>query len=59
LITLSGKFDEFEVLRNGAQFLSNETGIEVRVFKAGGTKVEDPANKAKDALPFKPSFYLE
>ncbi len=54
-----GKFDEFEVLRNAARFLSSEAGIEVRVFKAGGTKVEDPANKAKDALPFKPSFYLE
>jgi len=57
--TLLGEFDEFEVLKNGAQFLSNEIGIEVRVFKAGGAKVEDPANKAKDALPFKPSFYLE
>ena len=54
-----GKFDEFEVLRNGAPFLSNEIGIEVRVFKAGGPKTDDPANKAKDALPFKPSFYLE
>jgi len=54
-----GKFDEFGVLRNAVRFLSGEVGIEVRVFKAGGTKVEDPANKAKDALPFKPSFYLE
>jgi leucyl-tRNA synthetase len=58
-LTLLGDFDEFEVLKNGAPFLSNEIGIEVRVFKAGGAKVEDPANKAKDALPFKPSFYLE
>jgi leucyl-tRNA synthetase len=58
-LTLLGKFDEFEVLKNGAPFLSNEIGIEVRVFKAGEKKTEDPANKAKDALPFKPSFYLE
>jgi len=58
-LTLLGKFDEFEVLKNGAPFLSNEIGIEVRVFKAGERKIEDPANKAKDALPFKPSFYLE
>jgi leucyl-tRNA synthetase len=58
-LVLLGEFDEFEVLKNAAPFLSNEIGIEVRVFKAGGVKVEDPASKAKDALPFKPSFYLE
>jgi leucyl-tRNA synthetase len=54
-----GKFDGAKVLKSAAPFLSTEVGIEVRVFKAGGAKVEDPANKAKDALPFKPSFYLE
>ncbi len=54
-----GNFDEFKVLKGAAPFLSSEVGIEVRVFKAGTAKVEDPANKAKDALPFKPSFYLE
>ena len=58
-LTSLGKFDEFAVLSDGALFLSNEIGIEVRVFKAGEKNVEDPANKAKDALPFKPSFYLE
>jgi leucyl-tRNA synthetase len=58
-LTALARFDEFAVLSGGAPFLSNEIGIEVRVFKAGGKKVEDPANKAKDALPFKPSFYLE
>ncbi len=52
------KFDEFGVLSDSAGFLSKEIGLEVRVFKAG-EKIEDPANKAKDALPFKPSFYLE
>ena len=58
-LTSLAKFDEFAVLSDGAPFLSNEIGIDVRVFKAGGKKIEDPANKAKDALPFKPSFYLE
>jgi leucyl-tRNA synthetase len=53
------QFDEFAVLNGSAAFLSKEVGLEVRVFKAGDKKVEDPANKAKDALPFKPSFYLE
>jgi leucyl-tRNA synthetase len=58
-LTSLKKFDESAVLSDGATFLSNEIGIKVRVFKAGEKKVEDPANKAKDALPFKPSFYLE
>src|SRR5271169_1495923 len=58
-LTALGKFDEFAVLSDGVPFLSKEMVIEVRVFKAGGKKFEDPANKAKDALPFKPSFYLE
>jgi leucyl-tRNA synthetase len=53
------KFDEVAALSSCAAFLSKEIGIEVRVFKAGDKKAEDPANKAKDALPFKPSFYLE
>ncbi|MDA4117432.1 MAG: leucine--tRNA ligase [Thaumarchaeota archaeon] len=52
-------FDELAVLSGCAGFLSKEIGLEVRVFKAGDIKAEDPANKAKDALPFKPSFYLE
>ena len=54
-----GRFDEFAVLNGAAAFLSKEVGLEVRVFKAGEKKIDDPANKAKDALPFKPSFYLE
>jgi leucyl-tRNA synthetase len=58
-ISSLGKFDEFAVLSGAAAFLSNEVGIQVRVFKAGDKKTEDPANKGKDALPFKPSFYLE
>jgi len=53
------RLDEFGVLRDHAGLLSEELGIEVRVFKAGDKKIEDPANKAKDALPFKPSFLLE
>ncbi|MDG6914355.1 MAG: leucine--tRNA ligase [Nitrososphaerota archaeon] len=54
-----GSLDEHAVLSGAAPFLSGEVGIDVRVFKAGAKGTEDPANKAKDALPFKPSFYLE
>ncbi len=54
-----GEFDEFEILSRAAGFISSETGLEVRVFKAGAGDVYDPAKKASGALPFKPAFYLE
>ncbi|MBI3022810.1 MAG: leucine--tRNA ligase [Thaumarchaeota archaeon] len=53
------KFDEFSILSAAAGFLSVEIGMEVYVFKAGEKGIHDPANKAKDALPFKPAFFLE
>jgi hypothetical protein len=31
----------------------------VKVAKSGQKGIHDPANKAKDALPFKPAFLLE
>ena len=52
-------FDEFKTLSESSKFLSDELGIEVVVQRAGAKETRDPANKAKDALPTKPSFYLE
>jgi len=52
-------FDEFSILSAASAFLSNELGIEVKVYKAGGKDTYDPAKKANGALPFKPAFYLE
>jgi leucyl-tRNA synthetase len=52
-------YDEYDVLREATQFLSKEIGVEVKVAKSGQKGVHDPANKAKDALPFKPAFLLE
>jgi leucyl-tRNA synthetase len=59
LVGLGDDFDEFAVLNEAATFFSKELGIEVRVFKAGEKRTEDPGGRAKGALPFKPSFYLE
>ena len=53
------EFDEFEVLSEASEFLSVELGIPVAVQKAGARDLRDPANKAKDALPTKPGFFLE
>ena len=52
-------YDEFETLSGASDFVSKELGIKVVVQKAGSKTVHDPANRAKDALPTKPAFYLE
>jgi hypothetical protein len=52
-------FDEFRSLSAASDFMSDELGIKVVVQKAGARGVQDPANKAKDALPTKPAFFLE
>ena len=58
-IAESTDLDEYEVLADASEFLSREIGIEIRVAKAGQKDIRDPANKAKDALPFKPAFLIE
>ncbi len=52
-------FDEYRALSEASEFLSDELGIKVSVQKAGMKEIRDPANKAKDALPAKPGFFLE
>jgi len=52
-------FDEFAALSGAAEHLSKELGIKVKVQKAGSKGIRDPGNRAKDALPMKPSFFLE
>jgi len=57
---LSNKgFDEFKTLSDASRFMSDELGIKVVVLRAGTKDIHDPANKAKDALPTKPGFFLE
>ena len=52
-------FDEFKALSDASGFMAAELEITVAVQKAGSKAISDPANKAKDALPTKPAFYLE
>jgi leucyl-tRNA synthetase len=52
-------FDEFTALSDASDFISSELGIKVVVQKAGSKTISDPNNRAKDALPTKPAFYLE
>ena len=52
-------FDEFETLSDASEFMSAELGIKVIVQKSGAKGTRDPLNKARDALPTKPGFFLE
>jgi leucyl-tRNA synthetase len=52
-------FDEFETLSGASEFMSAELGIIVTVQKSGAKGTHDPLNKARDALPTKPGFFLE
>jgi leucyl-tRNA synthetase len=53
------EFDEYETLFGASGFMSKELGIKVVLQKAGAKELHDPANRAKDALPMKPAFFLE
>ena len=53
------EFDEYRTLSGASEFMASELGIKVVVQKAGAKDIHDPANRAKDALPTKPGFYLE
>ena len=52
------RIDEFTILNEAKDSLSKEFGCEILVEKAENAGF-DPANKAKNALPFKPAIYLE
>ncbi len=52
-------FDEYGILSGASDYISKELGLEVEVQKGGSTEMHDPADKAKNALPTKPAFFLE
>jgi leucyl-tRNA synthetase len=53
------KLDEYSILEQASAFISSELGISVKVQKSGGDSTNDPAGRAKNALPMKPALYLE
>jgi len=51
--------DEYALLHSAEQFLSEETGLEVRVYSADAEGIPDPNNKARQAAPGRPAISLE
>jgi leucyl-tRNA synthetase len=51
-----GKIDEYDVLSDALDFISEEVNAEVVIHKDASY---DPQNKAKNAMPYKPAIFME
>lgn len=51
-----GEIDEYSILMDSLDFISQEVGAEVIVYKE---PTYDPENKSKNAMPYKPAIYIE
>jgi len=51
-----GQLDEYSILKNSLEFLSNEAGAQVIVYYE---PTYDPKGKSKNAMPYKPAIYIE
>ena len=56
---LSSKIDEFSILEDAREFLSDEFSSEFLVQRADDREKYDPAGKSKGARPRKPSIFVE
>ncbi len=52
------RIDEFQILTEESDFISDETGLQVTVQRAS-QPTYDPKKRASRAMPFKPAIYLE
>jgi leucyl-tRNA synthetase len=51
-----GKIDEYDVLTDGLDFISEETNAEIIIHQDDSY---DPENKARNAMPYKPAIFME
>ncbi|MDI6644001.1 MAG: leucine--tRNA ligase [Methanobacteriaceae archaeon] len=51
-----GRLDEYSVIKNSLEFLSNDADAEVIVYKEA---TYDPQGKSRNAMPYKPAIYIE
>jgi len=51
-----GWVDEYRLISDSQDYLSQESGADVMVHQDAGY---DPQKKARNALPYKPAIYLE
>lgn len=51
-----GRLDEYSVIKNSLEFLSNEADAEVIVYQ---DPTYDPQGKSRNALPYRPAIYIE
>ena len=51
-----GKIDEYEILKDGKDFIEEEVNTEIIIHQDDSY---DPEDKAKNAIPYKPAIYME
>jgi len=51
-----GKIDEYDIISDASDFISEETNAEIIVHKDDSY---DPQNKARNAMPYKPAIFME
>jgi len=51
-----GKIDEYDIISDALDFISEETNAEIIVHKDDSY---DPQNKARNAMPYKPAIFME
>lgn len=51
-----GKIDEYDILYDALDFISEETNAEIVIHKDASY---DPQNKARNAMPYKPAIFME
>jgi leucyl-tRNA synthetase len=54
-----GAFNELKLIEDAIGFFEQEIGCEVKVANESDPWIEDPANRASRAKPYKPAIYIE
>jgi leucyl-tRNA synthetase len=54
-----GGFSELKLIEDAADFFEREMGCEITVANESDPWVEDPANRASRAKPYRPAIYVE
>ncbi len=54
----SAKIDEFSMLKEASDFMQDQLGLQVMVFKSDDQTRFDPENRATGSIPLRPAIYL-
>jgi leucyl-tRNA synthetase len=58
-VAAMGEIDEYETYADAREFFEREFDADVELYVEGDEGVEDPADRAKKAVPFRPAIHIE